>query len=139
MFSCDYWEIFRNRFFYWTPPVGAPENMNSFTKRLKDLSNSKRKYTLRNLSFRAFHKIHFQGSLLNYVPFVPTCLTCLSTLRPYVPSCLKLLRAYVPYITTCLRAYVPRCLTCLRTYVLYVPLYLNSLIYVPTCPLLLRT
>ena len=35
-------------------------------------------------------------SLLNYVPFVPTCLPCLCALRAYVPSCLKLIGAYVP-------------------------------------------
>ena len=61
------------------------------------------------------------ASLLNYVPFVPTCLTCLCTLRAFVPSCLKLLlRAYVPYITTWLRA---------LNY--YVPLFLRA--YMPMC------
>ena len=30
-----------------------------------------------------------------YVHYVPMCLTCLCSLRAYVPSCLKLLRAYV--------------------------------------------
>ena len=85
-------------------------------------------------------------SLLNYVPFVPTCVTCLCALRAYVPSCLKLLRAYVP---TCLRAlnyYVSTCLGTFRTYVpyiptclcVYLPLSLNTLIYVTMCPLLLR-
>ena len=59
-------------------------------------------------------------SLLNYVPFVPTCLTCL---RVYVPTCLACLcalPAYAPYVPTCLRAsnyYVPTCLKLLRVYV----------------------
>ena len=90
--------------------------------------------------------------------FVPTCLTCLCTLRAYVPSCLKLLRAFVPCVTTCLRAfvpqitttclhalhyYVPTCLkllralifTCLRA---YVPIYIFQA-YVPLCHKLFRS
>ena len=67
-------------------------------------------------------------SLLNYVPFMPTCLTCL---RAYVPTCLTCL--------TCLRVlnyYVP---TYLRVLIYYVPPYLNlPRAYVPTCLKLLR-
>ena len=73
-------------------------------------------------------------SLLNYVPFVPTCLTCRRGYMPYVPMRLTCLRVYVPtclrafilHVPTCLhfsrRAYVLKCLyiffmpTCLRTY-----------------------
>ena len=34
-------QIFKNSFFYRTPPVAASENMNNFSITLKDLSNSK--------------------------------------------------------------------------------------------------
>ena len=83
-------------------------------------------------------------SLLNYVPFVPTCLTCLCILRAYVPSCLKLLRAYVPScLKLPLRAYVPTCLkllrvlifTCLRA---YLPIHIFQA-YVPSCHKLFRS
>ena len=47
------------------------------------------------------------AKLRAYVLYVPTCLTCLYTLRAYVPSCLALLRAYVPSCLALLRAYVP--------------------------------
>ena len=98
-------------------------------------------------------------SLLNYVLFVPTCLTCLWS-RTYVPLCLALLRAlraYAPsvpkclralryYVPTCLRAlryYVPTCLAllrALRAYTSYLPTCLCALRYdVPTCLALLRT
>ena len=50
------------------------------------------------------------------MPFVPTCLTCLCTLRAYVSSCLKLLRAYVPACPYFSRADVPSFFTCLRAY-----------------------
>ena len=74
-------------------------------------------------------------SLLNYVPFMPTYLTCyrallayvrtcLKLLCPYVPTCLELLLAYVPSFFTCLRAYVLMCL-----YILFVPLCLCELIF----------
>ena len=63
-------------------------------------------------------------SLLNYVPFVPTCLTCRRGYMPYVPMRLTCLRVYMP---TCLRAFifhvVPTCLSvyiyfsCLRAFV----------------------
>ena len=46
-------------------------------------------------------------SLLNYVAFVPTCLTFLLAYVPYVPMRLTCLLVFVPQITTCLRAYVP--------------------------------
>ena len=49
------------------------------------------------------------SSLLNYVPFVPTYLTCLRASNYYVPTCLELLRAYVPMCLKLLRAYVPTC------------------------------
>ena len=102
---------------------------------------------IRSFVFNSYFLQKFGGSIsisLNCVPFVPTCLTGLRALgdyAPYVPSCLKLLRAYV---LTCLsylialRAYMPTCFACLRTSKLYVTSSLNTLIYVPTCPLLLR-
>ena len=94
------------------------------------------------------------GTLLNYVPFVPTCLTsmrayistclaCLRALRTYVTTCLRVLNSYVP---TCLRAlifYVPTCLVlllspCLRALNYYMPTCLRALIFhVPTCLILL--
>ena len=49
-------------------------------------------------------RYNFEMSLLNYVPFVPTCL---KLLRGYVLTCLNLLRAYVPTCLEFLRAYVP--------------------------------
>ena len=49
----------------------------------------------------------YRASLLNYVPFEPTCLTCLSVLRACVPSCLKLIGAYVPSCLKLIGAYVP--------------------------------
>ena len=60
-----------------------------------------------------YNGVYIVLSLLNYEPFVPTCLTCL-----------RALRAYVPLNFTCRRAFVPTCL--------------NTLNYVPTCPLFLR-
>ena len=64
------------------------------------------------------------GTLLNYVPFVPTCLT---SMRAYISTCLTCLRA--------LRACVP---TCLRVLNYYVPTCLHALIFhVPTCLILL--
>ena len=85
---------------------------------------------LRILISMLFHSVI--TSLLNYVPFVPTCLTCLCALRAYVPTCLKLLRAYVPTCLKLLRAYMPTCLKLLRA---YVPTYLELLrAYVPTYP-----
>ena len=50
---------------------------------------------------------------------------------------LRAWRAYAPYVPTCLWAsnyYVSTCPKLLRA---YVPSSLNTLIYVPTCPLLL--
>ena len=41
-------------------------------------------------------KAAYGMSLLNYVPFVPTCLRALRALNYYMPTCLNLLRAYVP-------------------------------------------
>ena len=76
-------------------------------------------------------------SLLNYVPFVPTCLTCLCALRAYVPSCLKLIRAYVP---TCLRAFIFHVLTCLQPLTKYIEAHFytlhccSSLDYLPKQP-----
>ena len=75
-----------------------------------------------------------ETSLLNYVPFVPTCLTCLRAtwlklLRTYVPTCLELLRAYVPAHPHFSRAYM---LTCV--YIFFMPTCLCALNYfVPTC------
>ena len=60
-------------------------------------------------------------SLLNYVAFVPTCLTFLLAYVPYVPMRLTCLRVFVPQITTCLRAFLPQIVTSLRA---YVPIYI---------------
>ena len=46
-------------------------------------------------------------SLLNYVPFVQTCLTCLRVYVPVRLTCLCALRAYVPSCFKLLRSYVP--------------------------------
>ena len=56
----------------------------------------------------------FLLSLLNCVPYLPTCQRAL---RAYVPRCLACLRAHVPMGLACLRVYVPTCLACLRVYV----------------------
>ena len=40
-FSSEYYEFFKNSYFYKTPPLPAPENMNSITITLEDLSNCK--------------------------------------------------------------------------------------------------
>ena len=79
-------------------------------------------------------------SLLNYVPFVSTCLTCLRASRayaPYLPMRLTCLRAFLPQITTFLRAlnyHVPTCLKLLLAYVLTCFTFLHaSKLYVPTC------
>ena len=87
-------------------------------------------------------------SLLNYVPFVPTCLTCLRVYVPHVPMRLTCLRAFLPQITTFLRAlnfyvstclrvlnyHVPTCLKLLLAYVLTCFTFLHaSKFYVPTC------
>ena len=71
-------------------------------------------------------------SLLNYVPFVPTCITCLRAYVPYVPMRFTCLRAIVLQITRCLRAfrtYVPYVPTCLRTFIFHVPTCLHAYIY----------
>ena len=79
-------------------------------------------------------------SLLNYVPFIPTCLTCISVLRAYVPHitmCLltTCLRPYAPSFSTCVRAsyyYVPTCLILLCACVSNCPHFSRG--YVPKCP-----
>ena len=71
------------------------------------------------------------SSLLNYVPYVLSCLTCFV---PYVPLCLTCLVPYVLSCLTCLVPYVLLCLTCLLPYmlscltclVLYVPFALRA-------------
>ena len=66
-------------------------------------------------------------SLLNYVPFVPTCLTCLCALRayaPYVPTCLRALNYYLP---TCLRAFIFHVLTCLQSLTKYIEAHFYTL------------
>ena len=55
-------------------------------------------------------------SLLNYVPYVLSCPTCLV---PYVPSFLTCLVPYVLCCPTCLVPSVLSCLTCLMPYVLF--------------------
>ena len=98
----------------------------------------------------------FFMSLLNYVPFVLTCLRCLQALHVYVPLNSTCLRDFVPmcqgalracasklYVPTCLRALIPW-ITYLRASKLYVSTCLRALIpwvtclralcfYVPTC------
>ena len=67
-----------------------------------------------------------ERSLLNYVPYVLSCLTCPRTLRALVPHLLRVLRALVPYVLSCptcsraLRALVPYVLSCLTCFVPYV-------------------
>ena len=87
-------------------------------------------------------------SLLNYVPSVPACLTCLRANVPYVPIHLMCLRAYVPCITKCLRAsnycvptclkllcaYVPLFFTCLRAFIFHMPTCLRAYIYFSGLP-----
>ena len=59
-----------------------------------------------------FHWI--SSILLNYGPYVPSCLTCLRALRafalyaPYAPSCLRALCTFVPYVLWFLRALIMR-------------------------------
>ena len=71
--------------------------------------------------------ISFEMSLLNCVRLVPRCLTCLCTLRAYVPTCLKLLGAYVPTCPYFLPAYVPSFFTCL--YIFLMPPCLHAINY----------
>ena len=94
-------------------------------------------------NFLGFAKLRAFGA---YVPYVPMPLTCLRASNYYVPTCLSVWNYYVSsclcawnyYVPTCLRAFVPTCLRALRVSKLYVPLSLNTLIYKPSCPLLLR-
>ena len=97
------------------------------------------------------------SSVLNYVPCVPSCPTCLGALRVYVfyvLTCLtwlRALRAHVPYVATCFRgfssyvpfflymSYVPSFftrLTCLHFF--YVSNVLPSFFTCLTCPHFLR-
>ena len=69
-------------------------------------------------------------SLLNYIPNVLSCPTCLvpyvlSCLVPYVPHVPRTLRALVPYVLTC-----PTCLVSYvaSSLVLYEPFFLTYLI-----------
>ena len=52
--------------------------------------------------------------MLNYVPFVPTCLGALRALNYYVSACL---RTYVSPFSMYLRSYVPACLKLFCVYV----------------------
>ena len=71
--------------------------------------------------------VHFDVSLLNCVPYVLSCPTCLlphvlscpTCLVPYVISCLMCLVPYVLSCPTCLVSYVASCL------VLYEPFFLT--------------
>ena len=74
-------------------------------------------------------------SLLNHMPFVPTCLSSLRNYMLNVPTFLYTLRTYVP---SCLRVLIDFVPTCLRVLYFCVPLRLNILNNVLTCPLLLR-
>ena len=88
-------------------------------------------------NWRYVLKSRFSQSLLNYVPFVPTCFACLRAYVPCVSMPLMCLRAFVPQITTWLRAliyHVPKCFHFSRGYVLtcvyilfhaYVPLHIK--------------
>ena len=81
------------------------------------------------------------------MPFVPTCLTCLSASSAYVPTCLLALNYYVPtgFTLKLLHTYFPsffaylcaNLLTCL--YIFFVPLCLRVLyFFLPTCAHLSR-
>ena len=66
--------------------------------------------------------------MLNYLPFVPTCLTCLRFSSYYVPTCLKLLRTYVPSFSRafmCLRDNIYS--SCLKLFRAYVRSFFNCL------------
>ena len=64
-------------------------------------------------------------SLLNYVPYVLSCPTCLVS---YVPSCFTCLVPYVPRAlrVLCLTCLVPNVLSCLTCLVSYVPFALGA-------------
>ena len=76
-------------------------------------------------------------SLLNYMPYILSCLTCFVS---YVPSCITYLVAYVLLRLTCLVFYMPQVLRAIRALVPHVPRALRILVshvsYVllyPTC------
>ena len=95
---------------------------------------------------RQHYRLQNSSGLLNYVPYVLSCLTCL---LPYVllcptfsrasrarctscatssrASCLTCSRAFCAFCLTCLVSYVPRAKRALVSYVSYVLLYLTCL------------
>ena len=62
-------------------------------------------------------------SLLNYVPYVPYLLSCLTCLIPYIFSCLA---CFVPYVPSCLTYLVPYELSCLTCYTWFNLKWLNN-------------
>ena len=79
----------------------------------------------------------------NYVPHVPTCVTCSRVLRVYVSSCLCFLRAFLFYLS-----YVPSFFTCftyphflctLRPLIFFTRLTCLYIFTCLSCPHFLRT
>ena len=83
-------------------------------------------------------------SLLNFVPYTPTCqrvlrvyvLLCQRALRAYMLTCQHVLRVYMLSCHPTLRAHVPTCLACLRAQVSTFSACLRA--HVPTCLASLR-
>ena len=77
--------------------------------------------------------------LVPYLPDVPKCLTCLSTLLAHVPACLRAFASYIPSFF-----YVPYCLHfctwimysyflhALRTFIFFVVLSFINVFFVPS-------
>ena len=75
------------------------------------------------------------SSVLNYVPRVPSCSTCLRPLRAQVPACLHFFTCptCLHFFTGFMCLHIFRCLSChhfLRAFIFYVS-YVLSLFYVP--------
>ena len=88
--------------------------------------------TFQELNFMI--KLRFQ-SVLNYVPRVPSCPTCLKFLRACLPSCLCFLRAFIFFTCvtcTCLTC-IPffTCLTCLHFFTCQTCLHFFPIFDVP--------
>ena len=86
-------------------------------------------------NWRYVLKSRFSQSLLNYVPFMPTCFACLRAYVPCVSMPLMCLRVFVPQVTTWLRGYVPLFITCLSAFFFHVPTCLRAYKYyfMPSC------
>ena len=118
-----------NLLFYYKLCIFKPKlNGSTFffgkTNQLRDCLkslNMKQELFVCSYSFHVKLKISFQQkiywqwlfmNLLNYVPHVLPCATCL------VPYVLSYFTCLVPYLLSCLTSLVPLCLTCLVPYVL---------------------